>query len=322
MKDAYYFSHDANARHDLKILLLRAEFGAAGYAWYFMILEMMREAHNYRLPLSFLSQSIAIGLGESIEQVNPFLEKCCALKLFIKDEKTIFSESLLRRMDRKENLSISRRSAGRLGAMARWQNSKIAKWQTDGKPMAVKERKGKERKEKKENKESVSLESPPYEEKTPEGIMICDFKMVLKIDRHDRDWDRVNYSRHLPAVQDILKAFYQDFVYARDFLINESISMRDWAEREGKAWTINAIARKAWNRRGQYLEEKAAKEKTENDNRNTKEAMGFGHVLERNGVSGAAHVGKLAAVFLERKKSSSGGSMVKPAGGQTFDEPL
>lgn len=142
MKDVYYFSHDGNARNDPKILLLRAEYKAAGYAYYFMILEMMREAHDYKLVLPFLCQSVAITINETPEFTENFIERCCALGLFIKDDKYLLSESLLRRMEVKENLSKSRSEAGRLGAMARWQN--------DSKPMAVKESKGKEVKERKE----------------------------------------------------------------------------------------------------------------------------------------------------------------------------
>jgi len=138
MKDAYYFSHDGNARNDPKILMLRAEYKAAGYAHYFMILEMMREAHDYKLPLPFICQSIAIVINETPEFTDKFICRCCDLGLFIKDTKYLLSESLLRRMDIKENLSKSRSESGRLGAMARWQNN--------SKVMAVKESKGKESK--------------------------------------------------------------------------------------------------------------------------------------------------------------------------------
>jgi hypothetical protein len=43
MKSNTYFPHDANARHDEKILALRVRHGMEGYGVYFAILERLRE---------------------------------------------------------------------------------------------------------------------------------------------------------------------------------------------------------------------------------------------------------------------------------------
>ena len=51
MKDAYYFSHDSNARHDPKILEMRAAYGAKGYGWYWMIIEILRDQEAYRIKV-------------------------------------------------------------------------------------------------------------------------------------------------------------------------------------------------------------------------------------------------------------------------------
>lgn len=51
-KDAYYFSHFSNARHDRKIKRLRKELGIEGYGIYFMLLEVLREQLDFKYPLS------------------------------------------------------------------------------------------------------------------------------------------------------------------------------------------------------------------------------------------------------------------------------
>ena len=49
-KDAYFFSHDCNARNDPKILALRSVYGAEGYGVYFMLVEILREQPEYQPP--------------------------------------------------------------------------------------------------------------------------------------------------------------------------------------------------------------------------------------------------------------------------------
>ena len=51
-KDAYYFPHFCNARHDRKILRLRADLKIEGYAVYFMLLEVLREQDEFKYPCS------------------------------------------------------------------------------------------------------------------------------------------------------------------------------------------------------------------------------------------------------------------------------
>jgi len=45
-KDAYYFSHDSNARHDPNICEMRLNYGMEGYGLYWVMIEMMREQEN------------------------------------------------------------------------------------------------------------------------------------------------------------------------------------------------------------------------------------------------------------------------------------
>ena len=52
MKDAYYFSHDSNARHDPRIIKLRRQYGAEGYGVFFMLVEILREQDDYTLDFN------------------------------------------------------------------------------------------------------------------------------------------------------------------------------------------------------------------------------------------------------------------------------
>jgi hypothetical protein len=50
-KEAFYFPHFSNARHDRKIRRLRKELGIEGYGIYFMLLETLRDQHDMMYPI-------------------------------------------------------------------------------------------------------------------------------------------------------------------------------------------------------------------------------------------------------------------------------
>jgi hypothetical protein len=50
-KDAYFFPHFCNARHDRKIKRVIKDFGIEGYAMYFMCLEVLREQQDFKYPM-------------------------------------------------------------------------------------------------------------------------------------------------------------------------------------------------------------------------------------------------------------------------------
>jgi len=128
VKDAFYFSHDSNARHDPKIIVLRAHYGYEGYGWYWAIIELLRDSKDYKFSLKnkyFLS-SLAIDLGIDREKLDKFLNDCiCEFELFKTDGEFVWSESLLERMYKRESIKQKRSEAGKKGA--------AEKWQTDGK---------------------------------------------------------------------------------------------------------------------------------------------------------------------------------------------
>lgn len=51
-KDAYYFSHDANAQDDPKLMLLIEQMGMEGFGIFWGLIEKLRSEKDYKLPLS------------------------------------------------------------------------------------------------------------------------------------------------------------------------------------------------------------------------------------------------------------------------------
>lgn len=143
MKDAYYFSHDSNARHDPKIISLCSKYGLIAYAYYFQLVEILRDQDGYVLD-EMLFPVIAnawqsYGNAITMPMAHEILGDMITLKLVEKVDGKITSPSLLKRMAKMDDLRRKRSESGKIGAMA--------KWQIDGKPMAVKERKVKENKD-------------------------------------------------------------------------------------------------------------------------------------------------------------------------------
>lgn len=145
-KDAYYFSHDSNARHDPKLSALRAKYGWFGYGVYWAIIEVLRDQRDYKYPKELrYGLALATSYDPNSQECDPikfddFLTDLIALGLLKVDENSIYSESLISRMvalnESRERLS----EAGKRGAETRWGGHKGA----NATPMAVKESKVKE----------------------------------------------------------------------------------------------------------------------------------------------------------------------------------
>lgn len=143
-KEAYYFSHDSNARSDEKILQLRAEFGWEGYGLYWAIIETLRESSDYSFS-SNAKAGLAISLNTTKEKLNDILELCFNESLLIEKDGRFFSESLMTRMEQVDEKRRKRAEAGRLGGIAKAslkQKSSNA-LANSSKESKVKEKKGK-----------------------------------------------------------------------------------------------------------------------------------------------------------------------------------
>ena len=171
-KEAYYFSHDANARHDEKILELRAEYGWEGYGIYWAVIESLRDADGYKYNRKRLA-----GLALSLGVPKALLESVLFdFDLFRSDDEYVWSERLLRTMNKKEELSKERRDAiakrwSKESETGKKENTNVIQngYKTDTIVIQGKERKGKEIKEKEiEDKSSCPEIGISDEERLPE----------------------------------------------------------------------------------------------------------------------------------------------------------
>lgn len=117
-KDAYFFSHDANARNDIKILKLRRQLGLEGYGIYFCIIEILRDTAEYKLPLSAI-EDIAYDINTAKEKVEAVVLN---YKLFLVEEDMFFSSRLIRNMSYYQETKGRLSEAGKKGMKKRWGN--------------------------------------------------------------------------------------------------------------------------------------------------------------------------------------------------------
>jgi len=134
-KEAYYFSHDSNARNDEKILSLRMDLGMEGYGIYWSIVEMLRDANNYTMRTHY--ERIAFELHTESEKVRSVIND---YDLFIIDGTTFYSESLKTRMKKKEEKSLKASES----AKKRWSNTNAMRTHSERNAIKGKESKEKE----------------------------------------------------------------------------------------------------------------------------------------------------------------------------------
>jgi len=161
-KDAFYFPHFANARHDRKIKRVTKELGIEGYGIYFMLLEVLREQQDFRYPISDIDL-LADEFGTSLAKVEVVLKK---YDLFQIDEcNNFFSIKQVYYLQP----YLEKSNNARLAAQKRWQGVKDANADANalqehcvGNASKVKESKLKETKEKK-SKENIADKSANYD---------------------------------------------------------------------------------------------------------------------------------------------------------------
>ena len=141
MKDAYYFSHDSNARNDQRLMKLRMKYGPEGYGIYFMIIEILRDTENYTLNINDV-ESICFDIRSENDKVLDVLKN---YNLFQFEDDFFYSKSLSRRMEKLDKIKEKRRESGKLSAIARANAKQVLK--KDSKSVQqVKQSKAKERK--------------------------------------------------------------------------------------------------------------------------------------------------------------------------------
>jgi hypothetical protein len=118
-KDVYWFSHDANARRDQKITMMRLVYGAEGYGWFWMLVELMREAPEHKIKITgkFTLTALARELDAEPKKLEKYINDCiCEFELFQTDGDFLWSPSLLARTKKYHETVDKRREA----ASKRW----------------------------------------------------------------------------------------------------------------------------------------------------------------------------------------------------------
>jgi len=113
MKDAYYFKHDSNARHDPKIKSLINKYGIEGYGRFWIVIEMLREATRYKLDdKKYIWEALAEQMKCDIKEVKQFVKDCIEeFELLAENNGCFYSESLLKRMNELDEIREKRRQA-------------------------------------------------------------------------------------------------------------------------------------------------------------------------------------------------------------------
>lgn len=148
VKDAFYFSHDSNARNDPKITAMMSRYGYEGYGWYWAFIETLRDQPNYKYPVNkYALDALALLWHCDRIAAEQYVSDCCheftanGSALMCIDDCFLWSESLTRRM----NVVDDKRAKAKESASYRWphneRNANAQRTQSDGNAKRVKKSK-------------------------------------------------------------------------------------------------------------------------------------------------------------------------------------
>ncbi len=122
-KDTYFFSHDAHARRDPKMIAMMSIYGVKGYGFFWILVEMMREQDGYKLVMDkkYSLTVIATELDIDNKDAEEFIDDCVnEFSLFKMVDGCLISDSLMARMKHLDD----KRSQAKAAADARWKKKK------------------------------------------------------------------------------------------------------------------------------------------------------------------------------------------------------
>lgn len=149
MKDAYYFPHFCNARHDRKIKRIRHDWGNEGYALYFMTLEVLREQTDYTYPTQDIDL-LADEFNCSESTLRAIIEDSGLFEVFKNKEEQVFHSPKLNEFMQPY---LEKSKKAREAAKKRW-NANAMQTHSDSNTSKVKESKVNETKV---NKSKINL---------------------------------------------------------------------------------------------------------------------------------------------------------------------
>ena len=149
-KDAYYFSHDSNAKDDPKCVMLIEQLGLEGYGIFWVLVETLRDQPEYKYPLALIP-ALARRYNTTAEKIKTVVMNYALFD--VENDEFFYSNSLNRRMEKREALSEKQRQ----NVLKRWNNTTVLPEQCSGNTESYHERKGKESK----GKENIVGDKPP-----------------------------------------------------------------------------------------------------------------------------------------------------------------
>ena len=214
MKDAYYFSHDANAKDDPKCVMLIEQLGLEGYGIYWVLIETLRDQPDYKYPI-ILIPALARRYNTTAEKVRSVIN---SYGLFVVDEDNFFSLSLIERMKKFEHKREVARLAGKKSAEKRLLNSGSTSVQQElnerssrVQPNKVKESKVKEIKEKKkEYADNITLTLSEYQKLVDKYGEDQTRWMIEKLDIWKGSTGKRTKSDYLTILKWVVKAYEED----------------------------------------------------------------------------------------------------------------
>jgi len=121
-----YFPHDANASDDIKCQMLLEEMGTDGYGIYWLLIELLRRQPTYSYPLKLLPIFVR-KVNTTLPKVEVVIKNYGLFK--ITEEKFFYSDSLVRRMAKKDSNKYRNKISGIKGNLIRY--GKITKEQAN-----------------------------------------------------------------------------------------------------------------------------------------------------------------------------------------------
>ena len=219
MKEAYYFSHDNNARRDPKLITLRSEYGKAGCYDFWIIIEVLSEQGG-EIDIELFYNCMIFELQMSKEEVKNYVEFLLKIGLLTLYKNKILSKRLKKTLKIRNELSQKRSQSVKI----RWDKYKENKIDADNtnvlqmnnksntNVIQLKERKGNERKgkeikekEKKEEEREIS-----EDENLPPSFKGLNLKKEEELLKAKKDF-----------IDDLLGIFAEEYKKARqlDFIL-------------------------------------------------------------------------------------------------------
>lgn len=155
-KEAFYFTHDYGSRNDPKLQKVLMKLGHEGKSVYWDLVEMLYEEGGFLLLAE--CENYAFALRTNCDCITKLVND---FDLFKKDALSFWSESILRRLDKRDEKSKKASES----AKTRWDKANALKKDANASNTdAIKEIKGKDIKE---NKESITPVAQGHQEVLP-----------------------------------------------------------------------------------------------------------------------------------------------------------